>query len=572
MNGPQPPGEAQPLRVVLCWHMHQPQYQDLASGEHLEPWTYLHGIKDYLDMAVHLESCPAAAAVVNFSPVLLEQIADYNLQLSGWLRNGTPLRNRVLRLLTPDGVPEDPQEREAAVRACLKANRERLIERFAPYQHLAELAQAFLEPDAIRYASREFIVDLAVWYHIAWLGETARLGDPRVEELIARARHFDAEHGTLLLEIIADVLGGLIPRYRRLFGTGQIELSVTPYGHPILPLMLDFNAAREAQPAIDLPREPEYPGGDDRASWHVARAVQVFTQHFGVRPQGCWPAEGSVSERTLALLEDFGFDWVATGEAVLRHSLDAAHKGDADRQASALHRPYALPGRSLQCFFRHDALSDLIGFTYAKWHGDDAAADLAQHLEHLAHVLADEPEHVVAIVLDGENAWEYYPFNAYFFLKAMYERLSAHPRIRLTTFSRCLAQGEGARELPRLVAGSWVYGNFSTWIGHPAKNRAWELLCEAKRAFDRVVVEGTLDEEAQRAAERQLGICEGSDWCWWFGDDNPAQAVASFDALFRRHLANLYRTLGEPVPAALELAIAHGHGSPEHGGVMKRSA
>lgn len=563
--------EPQPLRVVLCWHMHQPQYQDLATGEHLQAWTYLHGIKDYVDMAVHLESCPGAAAVVNFSPVLLEQLADYNAQLSGWLRTRAPLRNSVLRLLTPGGVPDEPELRASAIRACLKANRARLIDRFAPYASLAQLAASFLETDAIRYASRQFIVDLAVWYHLAWLGETVRLGDPRAQELISRERHYDEGHCRQLIEIIADVLGGLIPRYRRLFGTGRIELSVTPYGHPILPLMLDFSSAREALPAIELPREPKYPGGDDRASWHIARAIQIFTETFGVRPRGCWPAEGGVSERALAHLERFGFAWTATGEAVLRHSLTEHGPADAERQSSLLHRPYSLPGQQLRCFFRHDALSDLIGFSYSKWHGDDAAANLVHHLEHLANLYAGEPERVVSIILDGENAWEYYPSNAYFLLKAMYEQLSQHPRIRLTTFSECIADGHAVRALPRLVAGSWVYGSFSTWIGHSAKNRAWELLCAAKRAFDRVVVEGSLSEAQQLAAERQLGICEGSDWCWWFGDDNPADTVASFDALYRGHLANLYRMLGEEVPEELGRPFAHGHGAPELGGVMKRS-
>jgi alpha-amylase/alpha-mannosidase (GH57 family) len=178
----------------------------------------------------------------------------------------------------------------------------------------------------------------------------------------------------------------------------------------------------------------------------------------------------------------------------------------------------------------------------------------------------------VSIILDGENAWEYYPFNAYFFLKALYEKLSDHPRIRLTTFSQCIAEGVKAQELPQLTAGSWVYGTFSTWIGHAAKNRAWDLLCDAKRAFDRVVVEGSLTEAEQSAAERQLGVCEGSDWCWWFGDDMPEEAVASFDALYRRHLANLYRMLEEEVPQDLGGPIARGRGTPEHGGVMKRSA
>jgi alpha-amylase/alpha-mannosidase (GH57 family) len=564
--------EAQRLRVVLCWHMHQPQYQDLVTGEHLEPWTYLHAIKDYLDMAVHLESSPGAAAVVNFSPVLLEQLADYNAQLSAWLRTGLPLRSEVLRALTPQGLPHDSAQREKLMRTCLKANRERLIDRFAPYKELAGMAEGFLEPGCVHYASDQFLADLAVWYHIAWLGETARLGDPRVRELMARERHFDAHHLRELIEVIADILAGIIPRYRRLCGTGQIELSVTPYGHPIVPLMLDFEAAREALPTNALPTDTDYPGGDDRASWHIARAIQVFTDTFGVRPRGCWPSEGAVSEATLHLLERFGFAWAASGEAVLRHSLQRSHGPDPDRSPNLLHLAYSLPQRQLRCFFRHDGLSDLIGFTYSKWHGDDAAADLARHLDALAKALADEPDAVVAIILDGENAWEHYPFNAYYFLRALYDLLSAHPRLKLTTFSQSIAEGQRAHELPHLVAGSWVFGNLATWMGHPDKNRAWELLCAAKRAFDRVVVEGSLSEERQSAAERQLGVCEGSDWFWWFGDDNPADTVATFDALFRRHLSNLYTILGEAVPEELQHPFAHGRGAPELGGVMKRSA
>ncbi|HKE43877.1 MAG TPA: glycoside hydrolase family 57 protein [Steroidobacteraceae bacterium] len=562
----------EPLRVVLCWHMHQPQYQDLVTGEHVLPWTYLHAIKDYVDMAVHLESQPGAAAVVNFSPALIEQIRDYSAQISAWQRTGQPIRDRVLALLTPEGMPQDAVLRTDALRACLKANRERLIERFAPYKLLATLATDLLDKDAAAYASPQFVRDLAVWYHLAWFGETVRLGDPRAQELMTKEKDYSTEDCRQLLEIIGDILSGLLPRYRRLMGSGQVELSVTPWGHPIVPLMFDFDAAREAQPELALPAEPEYPGGDDRARWHVARAIQSFVETFGVRPRGCWPAEGAVSERALALFDEFGFDWVATGEAVLRNSLAASGADSVQHSAGLLHRPYRLPGGRVRCFFRHDAWSDLIGFTYSKWHGDDAAANLVDHLEHLAKLFEDEPGHVVAIVLDGENAWEYYPFNAYYFLKALYEKLSDHPRLRLTTFSSCLAEGAKDGELKKLVAGSWVHGNLSTWIGHPAKNHAWDLLCEAKRAFDRVVVEGSLSEEEQIAAERQLGVCEGSDWCWWFGDDNPSEAVETFDQLYRRHLGNLYRMLEEETPASLAEPIAHGGGTPEAGGVMKRSA
>jgi alpha-amylase/alpha-mannosidase (GH57 family) len=125
--------------------------------------------------------------------------------------------------------------------------------------------------------------------------------------------------------------------------------------------------------------------------------------------------------------------------------------------------------------------------------------------------------------------------------------------------------------LPQLMAGSWVHGTLTTWMGDPAKNRAWDLLCEAKIAFDAVMASGALDAQAQRAAERQLALCESSDWFWWFGDYNPAEAVGQFDALFRRQLSRLYEQLGRAPPAALAEPIATGGGSPEHGGVMRRS-
>jgi alpha-amylase/alpha-mannosidase (GH57 family) len=450
------------------------------------------------------------------------------------------------------------------VSACLRANRVRLIDRFEPFKSLAHRAAAMLESDGEEVDAPVLIADLAMWYHLAWLGETVRRGDPRVQQLLHRGEHFSAAERRLLLEIIGEILAGLLPRYRRLMGSGQVELAVSPWGHPILPLMLDFNSAREAWPEVSLPAPREYPGGDDRANWHLARAVQVFTRTFGVRPRGCWPSEGAVSAPALALIERFGFDWVATGQGVLRNSV----KDDAVLP----YRAFYLPGQQLRCFFRDDGLSDRIGFTYSTWHGDDAVNNLVHELEKIDASTEGGQRRVASIVLDGENAWEHYPFNGFYFLDGLYRRLSDHPRLRLSTFSQCLTDKADSDELPRLTAGSWVYGTFSTWIGDPAKNRAWEMLCDAKHVYDQVVVEGALTPEQERAVEEQLGVCEGSDWFWWFGDDNPAEAVAGFDALYRRHLRNLYRLLGEAAPGYLDHPFAHGGGSAEHGGTMKRSS
>jgi alpha-amylase/alpha-mannosidase (GH57 family) len=452
----------------------------------------------------------------------------------------------------------------------MRAHREQIINRFEPYRELVALAQRLLESGQLAYSSPQFVTDLAVWYHLAWCGETVRRGDPRVQELMSKARAFEAADCRVMLECVADVLSGLVPRYRRLAGSGQVKLSVSPWGHPILPLMLDFAAARESEPSLEMPAAPGYPGGEDRARWHIARALQVFSRAFGVRPRGCWPSEGAVSEKSLELLESFGFDWVASGEHVLRNSL-VASADPAARAAEAVHGPYQMPGRRLACFFRDDELSDRIGFTYNRWHGDDASGDFVHRLTQLADAYAGQPGRAVAIILDGENAWEYYPFNAFYFLRSLYERLAANPKIRLTTFSRCVADGLDVRPLPRLVAGSWIHGSLATWIGNPTRNRAWDMLCDAKQMFDQVVVEGGIDDAAQLAAERQLGVCEGSDWFWWFADYNPADAVDSFDELYRRHLLNLYRLLGEQAPDYLGRPFAHGGGAPELGGAMLRA-
>jgi alpha-amylase/alpha-mannosidase (GH57 family) len=173
---------------------------------------------------------------------------------------------------------------------------------------------------------------------------------------------------------------------------------------------------------------------------------------------------------------------------------------------------------------------------------------------------------VVAIIMDGENAWEHYPENAYHFLGALYRRLTEHPQIALTTFSEYM-EAHNARRLPKLTAGSWVYGTLSTWIGNPDKNRGWEMLADAKRAFDDAVE--SLEAREREAAEIQLAVCEGSDWFWWFGDYNPAAVVSDFERLYRQHLTNLYQLIHREPPEYLGHVFAHGRGAPVHGGVMR---
>ena len=474
------------LNVVLCWHMHQPDYRGGRNGEYQLPWVYLHGIKDYVDMAAHLEANPDARAVVNFAPILLEQIDDYARQIKAWRKHGKLIRDPLLAALAGPGFPADTASRASLIRACLRANEKHLIGRFDYFRQLTDLANGLDQDEAMaRYVNDQYLADLLVWYHIAWMGESVHQNEIRVRSLIQKESGFDADDRRRLVEVIGELMSGIIGRYRQLGDEGRVELSVTPYAHPIVPLLLDIQSASEAMPDVELPNLAFYPGGEARARWHIRKAIASFEEHFGTRPQGCWPSEGAISEETIKILEEEGFRWAASGQQVLHTSLTASIDGQPLRE-QWLHSPYRLHEGKLNCFFRDDGLSDLIGFTYADWHADDAVGNLIQHLETIAEANGKDPDRIVSIIMDGENAWEYYPRNGSYFLTALYERLVQHPRLELTTFSAYMARCKTpSPALSRLVAGSWVYGTFSTWIGDPDKNRGWDMLGEAKAVYDK---------------------------------------------------------------------------------------
>ncbi len=552
------------LKLVLCWHMHQPEYRDLQTGEFKLPWTYLHVIKDYVDMVAHLETVPEAKAVINFAPILLEQIEEYANQVNAYLHNGHLISDPLLAALVATTIPEDPEDRLQLVKDCIRANRDRQINRYPAFKKLVEMTE-WLEQHygSLCYVNAQFIHDILVWYHLAWMGETVKLTDSRVKYLLEKGSGYTLHDRVEIVQIIGDLLANVIRRYKVLARKGQIELSVTPYAHPIMPLLLDLKTTHEAMPNAPLPELDAYPGGEERVAWHLEKGIQTFKRFFGAKPKGCWPSEGSISQQTLKILGDFGFKWTASGGSVLHNSLNQPE----NKEPTGIHHPFKLKNTKIACFFRDDGLSDLIGFEYSKWHADNAIGDLIHHLENIA---AHEPgDKVVSIIMDGENAWEYFHDNGYHFLGALYRRLASHPAIELTTFSDCLKNKTVVKPLSKLVAGSWVYGTFSTWIGSPDKNRGWDMLGDVKYAFDKAQAANRLTDKQVQQAEFQLSVCEGSDWFWWFGDYNPGEAVSSFEKQFRLNLANLYRILDEQPPAYLALSFTQGSGDPAMGGTMR---
>ncbi len=568
------------LDLVFLWHMHQPDYRDhgavgtgkkvgagdTATGEFVLPWVYLHAMKDYVDMATHLERHPQIRCVVNFVPVLLDQIEDYAQQFASG-----QFRDPLLRMLaTPELDNIGDAERQLLLATCFRGNH---ITMLAPFPHYKRLHDLYLllshdNETACRYLSGAYYSDLVTWYHLTWTGESERRRNPLLAKLMSKGEGYDAHDRQQLLASIGELIAGLIPRWRALATRGQVEISSTPNTHPLSPLLLDFRCARESLPEAPLPFTAAYPGGRSRVIAHIDAAQISHARRFGAPPVGMWPAEGAVSEDFVKYLAAADCRWIASGEGVLNNSLAASKITDP----RAAYHPWKLeqaPG--LTMFFRDERLSDLIGFDYAKWHGRDAAGHLVQQLEAILDAAGADETPVVSIILDGENAWEHYPYNGYYFFEDLYGLLAEHPRIRTTTYAELLARPSppAATVLPRLIAGSWVYGTLSTWIGDSAKNRGWDLLCEAKQSCDRVLASGRLDSAQVAAVNAQLAICESSDWFWWFGDYNPSAAVASFDSLYRRNLARLYGLLQLEPPAHLDTPICTGSATAE-GGSMRR--
>lgn len=570
------------LNVVLCWHMHQPYYREGLHGKYHLPWVYLHGIKDYTDMAAHLENHPKMRSVVNFSPILLEQLDAYVKELDSFLTRkelmSISMSDPLLALLTGvTNIPSEIDERKKLFEDCKRCYAPRMIEPYPAFKRLVDcLDDAFKKAGDERhfpliYMEDQYFIDLLVWYHLAWLGHSVQRHDI-AQRLLDKEFGYTLEDRYDLLTLIYESLAGIIPRYRKLAEEGRIELSVTPYAHPIIPLLDDFNNMRCAMPDAPMPACENYPDGYERSHWQMQKGIEVFEHYFQRKPQGVWLSEGGISTDALQLLDQFGIRWTASGEAVWHNTCQQAdcHSEDMANK-KALFKPYHYQDSATRMFFRDDGMSDFIGFEYSHWIAEDAAHHFVENLENIAEFLGeDADQQVISIILDGENAWEYYLDNGYPFIDALYSAMAASKRIKMTHFAD-LTDKLPAVRVDQFCPGSWVYGSFSTWIGDRDKNRAWEYLVTAKKAYDQKMASGSLSGEKQQQALLQLAICEGSDWFWWFGDYNSSESVSDFDSLFRTQLKLLYELLEIEAPAALDEVISRGGGNAENSGTMRRN-
>ncbi|MDT8395026.1 MAG: glycoside hydrolase family 57 protein [bacterium] len=532
------------IRLALWWHMHQPCYRNGYDGTSVMPLTFIHATKDYYDMVRLAQMHGSVRTTFNLVPSLLDQI-------EGFAVPGSDLFLEVL-LRPVEGLEEDDLTLLYDL-LFIGSVRHQILPLRRYYQLYDRWNRRQAKEAVTGFFSHQELLDLQVLFLLAWTGTFFREEEPLIRELITRGMGFTQKDKTTLVDLLLSKIQEIVPAYRKAQESGAVEITSTPYYHPILPLLYDFNSARAVQRGLPLPVTCGSLAAD--APTHVTRALERYERTFGSKCRGMWPSEGGVSLPALEIMAARGVAYAASDEEVLANSLGVPFPGFGGRR-NELYRPWKIQTGSgeIAMFFRDRELSDLIGFTYQRMEASEAVGNFLGRLHAIRKGL-DRDDGVVAVILDGENAWEHYPENGRPFLEGLYEALGSDPAIEMVTFSEALQSGNAGR-LGDIVPGSWIGGRLSTWVGHSEKNRAWELVCRTRDTIEAALP--GLDAAARENAMEQILIAEGSDWYWWFGDDHFTTLAARFDELFRLHLINAYRFAGIPIPLELLEPIKKG--------------
>ena len=545
------------LYLNLIWHQHQPLYYKNEDGIYTRPWVRVHATKDYYDMASILEEYPDVHLTYNLTPVLIKQLEDFS-------KNGAIDLYWEYAMVSAEEL--STEQKEFILTRFFDVNWDNIIARFPRYQELLE-KRGGATKEEIQVALESFtdadFRDLQVWFNLAWFDPDFLANEP-LKSLVDKQQDFTEEDKQILFTEAVRVIEEVIPVHKQLQDNGQIEVITTPYAHPILPLIIDSTLAGVGNPTTDLPNKFSYP---QDALVHLEKSVEIYNEQYGRSPRGLWPGEGSVAQTMVPFVIKAGYQWMATGEPVLAKSLGInSFTRDAKetvKEADLLYRPYYVmnqDGEKLAVFFRDGNLSDKIGFTYSGISGEGAAKDLMTRLENIREQLKNdgaEGPHVVTIVVDGENAWEYYENDGKAFFHALYKSLSESKSIKTITPSEYLEKYPEQREIEDLFPGAWFSPNYDTWIGEAEENQAWEYLRQTREILAKYDVTKVrkASEEAIALAQDYMYFAEGSDWFWWYGADQDSGQDGYFDEGFRALLRNVFLTLGEPVPTFVDIPI-----------------
>ncbi|PWB68034.1 MAG: glycoside hydrolase [Deltaproteobacteria bacterium] len=557
------------MKVSLCflWHMHQPHYKDPETGTYILPWVRLHAIKDYVALPRIFRRFPSVRHTFNLVPSLLVQLQDY-------VENGA--EDIYLSLSRKNALDLTRDEEEFLLKNFFSAFPPTMI---LPQPRYAEL---FMGQDAARraigkpggaggFGASEY-TDLMTLFNLTWFHPMLRDGDDELARLWRKGRGYTEREKAYVLDRQIEIMSEVIPEYRRLMEKDGGELSSTPMNHPILPLLIDTRSAQDAHPGAVLPKVPfAYP---EDALEQLVRGRDTFRSLFGSYPSGLWPSEGSISPATMELAARAGFKWAATDEVLLSKALKKPVLRDAEGaplEPDWLYTPYRAdtPSGPVHLFFRDHHLSDLIGFEYSRWDAIGAVNNFIHNISVIYDKLSSLPSsqrkesYTIPVILDGENAWEYYYDSGRLFLQTLMERLGKlSPEISCKTLSEALHDADkNANTLTDIPSGSWIDGTFHIWIGHEEDRSAWVMLARARALwqlrFDQALKSGKALRPSMERAKEYLLVAEGSDWCWWYGDDHFTPHGPEFDRLFRHYIKAAYREMGETTPDSLDIPILH---------------
>jgi len=525
--------------------MHQPYYVDPLSRVAMMPWVRMHAVKGYLDMIETVRKHPEVKVTFNLTPVLVKQILDFN--------SGTIKDLWLEWTETPAAELTHDQKKNLLIN-FYKVNWDNLIAPNPRFHELLvkrgyDLMHVNLDALAKSFSTQDFL-DLQVWFNLAWCGFTAFRIHPELSALKEKGREFTEDDKRVVTGTHRKIMQEILTRYKDLYDKGQIEISTTPFFHPILPLLYDTDFAQRAMPWVKLPKKFSQPSDAvGQVEWAIAQHAQVF----GRKPKGLWPSEGSVAPELIPGWAELGLEWFATDEDILFRSL--ANQSNNGIGRTDLYDVYEAEhaGSKLAAVFRDRSLSDFIGFSASKNPGDKASEFIVGHLQGIAAATKGHPSPMAGIILDGENAWEHFPDGGELFLNSWYQRLAGSQEYKTQTPSEFFAQKPVRKTLAQLHTGSWIHANFDIWIGDDEENQAWDWLGETRRFLESKAE--TIEDEKWSLALMEIYAAEGSDWFWWYGPDFSTDNDLIFDQLFRTHLLNVYRLCGEPPPEKYYLPI-----------------
>ncbi len=536
------------LSIALIWHMHQPAYRTAEGEIYLMPWVRMHAIKDYLDMLLILDEFPSLKLNFNLVPVLLDAIYDYGY-------NGA--HDIYSKLTVAEHLSDE--EKEFVFNHFFDANYKNMVLHHDEYRKLYEKRYSREDITIHDFSDQEYFAVMS-WFNLAWFDPYWRKSEELVRIADKKNEEFTLEDREKIIELQRKICREIIPQYKKYQLAGRIEISTSPYYHPILPLLLDMNDAEKSNPSLPAPKL--HSNMKDDAIWQVKSALDKFEDLFDVRPRGIWPSEQCISKKTLELFQDLGVKWTISDEGVLEQSLKTEFVRDFRgylEDPYGLCHPYSYQtiGKKINILFRDSVLPNLIGFEYPNHDPQKAAYDLYDRIKTIQSKLQNSPDnsHILTIAMDGENCWENYSEDGHIFLSELYRLLTTDEGLETVRVSDYLEKTERSVRLSKIHPGSWINRDFSLWVGEPTKNLAWEYLDKTRTDLISFEKEKP-DKELLKQAWNEIYICEGSDWYWWYGEPNDSGQDEIFDFIFRERLQNVYKILSKPVPDYLTLPLS----------------